>query len=122
MRDSGEGNDRCALADRFRHRQRVATTVEGTAGDDLLDSDRRSLAGKDRDVEPFLGKMPAGLRVECRRIADQIIERRDEIDLAQLLRLGLLAERYIYPREERAARDLSRKRMQLVRYRTAQIL
>jgi transposase len=42
--------------------------------------------------------------------------------LAQLLRLGLLAEGYIYPREERAARDLSRKRMQLVRYRTAQIL
>jgi transposase len=42
--------------------------------------------------------------------------------LAQLLRLGLLAEGYIYPREERAARDLSRKRMQLVRYRTAQVL
>ena len=42
--------------------------------------------------------------------------------LAQLLRLGLLAEGYIYPREERGARDLSRKRMQLVRYRTAQIL
>ena len=42
--------------------------------------------------------------------------------LAQLLRLGLLAEGYIYPREERAARDLARKRMQLVRYRTAQIL
>jgi transposase len=42
--------------------------------------------------------------------------------LAQLLRLGLLAEGYIYPRAERGARDLSRKRMQLVRYRTAQIL
>jgi len=42
--------------------------------------------------------------------------------LAQLLRLGLLAEGYIYPREERAARDLARKRMQLVRYRIAQIL
>src|SRR6202521_2507301 len=42
--------------------------------------------------------------------------------LAQLLRLGLLAEGYIYPREARGARDLSRKRMQLVRYRTAQIL
>jgi transposase len=46
----------------------------------------------------------------------------DAAYLAQLLRLGLLAEGYIYPREERAARDLSRKRMQLVRYRTAQIL
>jgi len=34
----------------------------------------------------------------------------------------LLAEGYIYPREERGARDLARKRLQLVRYRTAQIL
>ena len=42
--------------------------------------------------------------------------------LGHLLRLGLLAEGYIYPREERGARDLARKRMQLVRYRTAQIL
>jgi transposase len=46
----------------------------------------------------------------------------DAAYLAQLLRLGLLAEGYIYPREERAVRDLARKRMQLVRYRTAQIL
>src|SRR6202166_475777 len=46
----------------------------------------------------------------------------DAAYLAQLLRLGLLAEGYIYPREARGARDLSRKRMQLVRYRTAQIL
>ena len=34
----------------------------------------------------------------------------------------MLAEGYIYPREERGARDLARKRLQLVRYRTAQIL
>jgi len=46
----------------------------------------------------------------------------DAAYLAQLLRLGLLAEGYIYPREERGVRDLARKRMQLVRYRTAQIL
>src|SRR5271157_1006695 len=46
----------------------------------------------------------------------------DAAYLAHLLRLGLLAEGYIYPREERAARDLARKRMQLVRYCTAQIL
>jgi transposase len=38
------------------------------------------------------------------------------------LRLGLLAEGYVYSRDERGARDLARKRMQLVRYRTAQIL
>jgi transposase len=46
----------------------------------------------------------------------------DAAYLAQLLRLGLLPEGYIYPREERAWRDLGRKRMQLVRCRTAQIL
>jgi transposase len=46
----------------------------------------------------------------------------DAAYLAHLLRLGLLAEGYIYPREQRGARDLSRKRLQLVRYRTAQIL
>jgi len=46
----------------------------------------------------------------------------DAAYLAQLLRLGLLAEGYICPREQRGVRDLARKRMQLVRYRTAQIL
>ena len=46
----------------------------------------------------------------------------DAAYLAQLLRLGLLPEGYIYPRAQRAARDLARKRLQLVRYRTAQIL
>jgi transposase len=49
----------------------------------------------------------------------------DEADaayLAKLLRLGLLPEGYIFPPEGRATRDLSRKRMQLVRCRTLQIL
>lgn len=46
----------------------------------------------------------------------------DAAYLAQLLRLGLLPEGYIYPREGRAARDLARKRLQLVRCRTTQIL
>ena len=46
----------------------------------------------------------------------------DAAYLAQLLRLGLLAEGYIYPRGQRGVRDLARKRMQLVRYRTAQVL
>jgi transposase len=46
----------------------------------------------------------------------------DAAYLAQLLRLGLLPEGYIYPRAERAARDLARKRMQLVRCCTAQTL
>lgn len=46
----------------------------------------------------------------------------DAAYLAHLLRLGLLPEGYIYPKEQRAARDLARKRMQLVRCRTMQVL
>ncbi len=42
--------------------------------------------------------------------------------LAKLLRLGILPEGYIYPKEERPVRDLLRKRLQLVRHRTAHIL
>jgi transposase len=42
--------------------------------------------------------------------------------LAHLLRLGILPEGYIYPKAERAARDLLRKRSQLVRQRTANLL
>src|SRR5499427_4056083 len=42
--------------------------------------------------------------------------------LAHLLRLGLLPEGYIYPKEERAVRDLLRKRGQLVRQKTANLL
>lgn len=46
----------------------------------------------------------------------------DARHLAHLMRLGLLPTGYIYPREERAVRDLLRKRAQLVRHRTAHIL
>jgi transposase len=49
----------------------------------------------------------------------------DESDarwLAHLLRLGILPEGYIYPKAERAVRDLLRKRGQLVRQRTTNLL
>jgi transposase len=46
----------------------------------------------------------------------------DAVHLAHLYRLGLLPEGYIYPREERSLRDLCRKRLQLVRQRTQNIL
>ena len=39
----------------------------------------------------------------------------DAMHLAQLMRLGLLPEGYIYPREQRATRDLLRRRFSLVR-------
>jgi transposase len=49
----------------------------------------------------------------------------DETDaryLAHLLRLGILPTAHIYPKAQRATRDLARKRMQLVRNRTQQVL
>jgi transposase len=42
--------------------------------------------------------------------------------LATLLRLGILPEGYIYPKEERPVRDLLRKRMFLVQDRTSHLL
>jgi transposase len=42
--------------------------------------------------------------------------------LAHILRLGVLPQGYIYPKQERAVRDLLRKRSQLVRQRTANLL
>lgn len=42
--------------------------------------------------------------------------------LAHLLRLGLLPTGYIYPKAERAVRDLLRKRSQLVRHKTMAVL
>jgi transposase len=42
--------------------------------------------------------------------------------LAHLLRLGVLPQGYIYPKQERAVRDLLRKRGQLVHQRTANLL
>lgn len=42
--------------------------------------------------------------------------------LATLLRLGILPEGYIYPKEQRMLRDLLRKRMQLVQLKTKNML
>ena len=72
------------------------------------------------------GLMEAGYRVHLANTAaiDQYEGLKyadDETDarwLAQMLRLGLLPEGYIYPKEGRAVRDLLRKRSQLVSQRT----
>ena len=45
----------------------------------------------------------------------------DAVWLAEILRLGILPEGYIYPREERSVRDLLRKRTHLVKLRTSLI-
>jgi transposase len=46
----------------------------------------------------------------------------DALQLAHLLRLGILPTGYIYPAGERALRDLGRRRLQLVRHRTMHVL
>jgi transposase len=49
-------------------------------------------------------------------------DRHDAGWLAEMLRLGILPEGYVYPKEERPIRDLLRKRGHLVRLRTSLII
>jgi transposase len=49
-------------------------------------------------------------------------DKKSALWLANLLRLKILPEGYIYPKEERPVRDLLRKRLHLLRHRTSHIL
>lgn len=49
-------------------------------------------------------------------------DKSDAFFLAKMMRLGILPEGYIYPKEERAVRDLLRRRMRLVQIRSGRIL
>jgi transposase len=49
-------------------------------------------------------------------------DRDDAFHLAHLLQLGILPTGYIYPKEERTARDLLRQRIRLVQQRTTHVL
>ena len=49
-------------------------------------------------------------------------DKHDAFWLAEMLRLDILPEGYIYPKEERPIRDLLRKRTHLVRVRTSLIV
>ena len=49
-------------------------------------------------------------------------DRSDARWLAEMLRIGVLPEGYIYPKEERGVRDLLRRRMFLVQKKTAFLL
>lgn len=76
------------------------------------------------------GLMDAGYRVHLANTAKMeqynglkhSDDRSDARWLAEMLRLKVLPEGHIYPKEERTVRDLLRKRTQLVRQRTAHIL
>jgi transposase len=76
------------------------------------------------------GLMQAGYRVHLGHPAALVqyqglkysADEHDARWLAHLLRLGILHEGYIYPREARAVRDLMRRRMQLVQTRSAQLI
>lgn len=76
------------------------------------------------------GLMAAGYSVHLANTAaikqyDGLKHTNDHSDarwLAHLLRLGILPTGYIYPKEERAVRDLLRKRSQLVRQKTSNLL
>lgn len=49
-------------------------------------------------------------------------DRDDAFHLAHLLRLGILPTGYIYPKQERAVRDLLRQRIRLVQQRTTHVV
>ena len=49
-------------------------------------------------------------------------DRHDAFHLAHLMRLGILPTGYIYPKEQRAIRDLLRRRLFLVRTASAQLI
>jgi len=49
-------------------------------------------------------------------------DKQDAFGLAEMLRLGILPEGYIYPKEERPIRDLLRKRGHLMRLRTSLVV
>ena len=49
-------------------------------------------------------------------------DKKDSLWLANLLRLDILKEGYIYPKQDRPVRDLLRRRVMFVQQRTAQIL
>jgi len=74
--------------------------------------------------------MEAGYRVHLANTAaivqDSGLKYRDDDSdarwLARLLRLGVLPEGYIYPKEERPVRDLLRRRSRLVQQHTANLL
>jgi transposase len=120
-------------ADRILCKRRVPNELKTVLA--LLEPHRAELAGV--VVEATYnwywlvdGLLAAGYRVFLANAAaikqyEGLKHSNDDSDarhLAHLLRLGIVPTGYICPREERALRDLARKRLQLSRSRTAHIL
>jgi len=74
---------------------------------------------KEKGYRVHLANPSAIKQYEGLKHADDVT---DAFHLANVLRLGILPEGYIYPQAERPVRDLLRKRLHLVQQRTAQIL
>ena len=73
----------------------------------------------DHDYTVHLANPSAVKKYEGLKYSD---DNHDAFWLAHLLRLGILPEGYIYPKNERPIRDLLRKRAHLVKLRTSLIL
>jgi transposase len=103
------------LAELEPYREKMAgVVVESTYNwywlvDILMDNGYRVHLANPAAIQQYKGLKYAG-------------DRHDAFWLAHLLRLGILPEGYIYPKEERPIRDLLRKRGHLVRLRTSLIL
>src|SRR5712691_6196917 len=120
-------------ADRVVYRRRLANELGKVL--EVLEPHRAELAGV--AVESTYnwywlvdGLQAAGYQVHLANPArmkryDALKHSGDDTDAAQLahlLRLGILPTGYIYPAEERALRDLGRRRLQLVRHRTMHVV
>ena len=102
-----------AILEPFRH-ETEGVVVESTFNwywlvDGLMDHGYRVHLANPAAIQQYEG---------LKHIDDQ----RDALWLANLLRLGILPEGYIYPKQDRPVRDLLRKRLQLVRHRTSHLL
>lgn len=96
----------------YRH-DLVGIVVESTFNwywlvDLLMENSYKAHLANPAAIQQYKGKKHSG-------------DRDDAFWLAHLLRLGILPEGYIYPKEDRPVRDLLRKRGHLVRLRTSLI-
>jgi transposase len=77
--------------------------------DDLMDAGYKMHLANTTAIQQYSGMKHADDKTDARW-------------LAKMLQMGILPEGYIYPKKDRPIRDLMRKRGQLVRQRTMQIL